>query len=170
MMTQTRMLLIFLLAICFGQLQAAPIICGSDGQASVKSSESAEVTPKPSEVNQFLHNVQCTLEKAKPWIEDLETEAKRLEETAKRVGLSIVNRFGDLIDSLLSTVGNRKPSAGADPGKPTTLATPTESTERDAVADADVELGQVTHSTESPANGLAPNEAENEITNQEPLK
>lgn len=170
MMTQTRILLLFLLSLCIGQLQAAPIICGSDAQASVKSTDAAEVTPKPNEVNQFLHNVQCTLEKAKPWIDDLETEAKRLEETAKRVGLSIVTRFGDLIDTLLGTVGDRKRIASADSAKITTPATPSENPERDVVPATDLELGQVTHSTESPTNGLAPNEAENEITNVEPLK
>ncbi|XP_064555176.1 uncharacterized protein LOC135440098 [Drosophila montana] len=161
-------ILLPMLLLCIGKLQAAPIICGTDVQGSVKASEDSGATPRPSEVNQFLHNVQCTLEKAKPWIEDLETEAKRLEETAKRVGLSIVHRFGNLIETLLGTVANRPPSAGADATQATTPMTPSENT--DPNAPINVELVQVTHSEEPPLSSLAPNEEENEITNIEPLK
>ncbi|EDW65763.1 uncharacterized protein [Drosophila virilis] len=169
-MMMAHILMLPMLLLCIGQLQAAPIICGTDGQASVKTSEESGATPRPSEVNQFLHNVQCTLEKAKPWIEDLETEAKRLEETAKRVGLSIVHRFGNLIDTLLGAVANRPPSAGADATQATTPMTLSENTDSNVTAPINVELAQVTHSAEPPLSSPAPNEEENEIINIELLK
>ncbi|XP_034123362.1 uncharacterized protein LOC117580775 [Drosophila guanche] len=79
------------LCLCLGQLQAAAILCGTE----VKSLEdSATTTPKPhSEVTKFVHSVQCTLEKAKPWIENIEKEAKLLEEKARDVTRSLLQRI-----------------------------------------------------------------------------
>lgn len=149
-----RALLLLLLSWGVQQLWAAPIICGDD--ATAKSGSDVNITEpatttKPSEINQFLHNMQCTLEKAKPWIDDLEKEAKRLEETAKRVGLSIVHRFGDLMDSLLGAAANRIPNgAGEDATATTTTtssATPTVHIE--AISEAD-QLLESSSSTKSP--------------------
>ncbi|EDW00530.1 uncharacterized protein LOC6564560 [Drosophila grimshawi] len=167
MMTRATLPLLLLMIISqVAQLLAAPIMCGTDETepSQVKSVEeqSTTTTPKPSEVNQFLHNVQCTLEKAKPWIEDLEKEAKRLEETAKRVGLSIVHRFGNLMDSILGAAANRIPSVTTT----TTIMPPSSSTststERDLLAAISQEPEQLTPSTESPL--------DNEIINVEPIK
>ncbi|KAH8416487.1 hypothetical protein KR222_005528, partial [Zaprionus bogoriensis] len=162
-MTQTRMgmglglgLTLLLFSLCMEQLLAAPIICGDDADAAAKAAKAkseedqaaggadgatteAVTTPKPSELNQFLHNMQCTLEKAKPWIEDLEKEAKRLEETAKRVGLSIVHRFGDLMDSFLGAAANRRPGTGDVISSTTTATTSTEgpTVHIEAISEAD---------------------------------
>uniref|UniRef100_A0A1I8NTB6 Uncharacterized protein n=1 Tax=Stomoxys calcitrans TaxID=35570 RepID=A0A1I8NTB6_STOCA len=51
-------------------------------------------------LNKFLHKIQCSLEKAKPWIDELEQETKRLEEAAKILGIGILNSFGDFINKL----------------------------------------------------------------------
>lgn len=159
-MTHTRLspllALLLLLSVCLDQLLAAPIICGDDAVAAAKADSDgatteAATTTKPSELNQFLHNMQCTLEKAKPWIDDLEKEAKRLEETAKRVGLSIVHRFGDLMDSLLGAAANRRPNstsnATATDAAPSSSPTPTVHIE--AITEAD-QLLESSSSTKLP--------------------
>ncbi|XP_039960409.1 uncharacterized protein LOC126758799 [Bactrocera neohumeralis] len=58
-----------------------------------------------SQVTQFLQTVQDTLEKAKPWVVELEKEAKRLEETAKRFGEGVIRGLGSFVDRLIG-VGN----------------------------------------------------------------
>lgn len=55
----------------------------------------------PVSINKLFHNIQCTLEKAKPWVDELQQEAKRLEEAAKLLGLGILNSFGDFVDKLV---------------------------------------------------------------------
>ena len=52
-------------------------------------------------LNKLFHSIQCTLEKAKPWVADLQQEAKRLEEAAKILSLGIVNAFGEFVDKLV---------------------------------------------------------------------
>lgn len=52
------------------------------------------------DINKFLHKIQCSLEKAKPWVNELQQEAKRLEEAAKRLGIGILNSFGEFINKL----------------------------------------------------------------------
>ncbi|XP_036320250.1 uncharacterized protein LOC118734652 [Rhagoletis pomonella] len=54
-----------------------------------------------SQVTQFLQTVQDTLEKAKPWVVELEKEAKRLEETAKRFGEGVIRGLGSFVDRLI---------------------------------------------------------------------
>lgn len=153
------LLLVLLLSLGVEQLWAAPIICGDDASAAVAAKSESEgvtteaptTTTKPSEINQFLHNMQCTLEKAKPWIDDLEKEAKRLEETAKRVGLSIVHRFGDLMDSLLGAAANRKPNgAGEETGTATATSNATPIVHIEAITEADQKLLESSSSTQSP--------------------
>ncbi|XP_034661833.1 uncharacterized protein LOC117897222 [Drosophila subobscura] len=79
------------LCLCLGQLQAAAILCGTEAKSL---EDSATTTPKPhSEVTKFVHSVQCTLEKAKPWIENIEKEAKLLEEKARDVTRSLLQRI-----------------------------------------------------------------------------
>lgn len=150
--------LLLLLSLSLDQLLAAPIICGDDAVAAAKAdtdgaTTEVATTTKPSELNQFLHNMQCTLEKAKPWIDDLEKEAKRLEETAKRVGLSIVHRFGDLMDSLLGAAANRRPNGTSDAtateAAPSSSATPTPTVHIEAITEAD-QLLESSASTKSP--------------------
>lgn len=155
-------LLLLLLSLGVEQLWAAPIICGDDASAAVAAKSESEgvtteapTTSKPSEINQFLHNMQCTLEKAKPWIDDLEKEAKRLEETAKRVGLSIVHRFGDLMDSLLGAAANRKPNGAGEEAGTTSTSTSTTSNATptvhiEAITEADQKLLESSSSTQSP--------------------
>lgn len=158
-MNHSLLALLLLLSVGLDQLLAAPIICGEDAVAAAKAvgvTTEAATTTKPSELNQFLHNMQCTLEKAKPWIDDLEKEAKRLEETAKRVGLSIVHRFGDLMDSLLGAAANRRPNGTSDATATETAisssATPTPSGHTvhiEAITEAD-QLLESSASTNSP--------------------
>lgn len=84
----------------FGQLQAASIVCGSEGKALDGDVEVVTTTPSPSEVNKFVHSLQCTLEKAKPWIANIEKEAKILEEKARDVTRSLFQRFNMLVTVL----------------------------------------------------------------------
>lgn len=59
-------------------------------------------------LKKIFHNIQCTLEKAKPWVAELQQEAKRLEEAAKLLGLGILNSFGQFVDKLVEeTVDNK---------------------------------------------------------------
>ncbi|XP_017492265.1 PREDICTED: uncharacterized protein LOC108380406 [Rhagoletis zephyria] len=58
-----------------------------------------------SQVTQFLQTVQDTLEKAKPWVVELEKEAKRLEETAKRFGEGVIRGLGSFVDRLIGGGG-----------------------------------------------------------------
>ncbi|KAM7350691.1 uncharacterized protein ACRADG_009202 [Cochliomyia hominivorax] len=55
-------------------------------------------------LNKLFHNIQCTLEKAKPWVAELQQEAKRLEEAAKLLGLGILNSFGEFVDKLVDDI------------------------------------------------------------------
>ncbi|XP_030379721.1 putative uncharacterized protein DDB_G0281733 [Scaptodrosophila lebanonensis] len=183
---------LLLLLLCIGQLQGAAIICGSNGNPSgaAKASSTGDVdgesttvasaTKPSSEVNQFLHNVQCTLEKAKPWIEDLEKEAKRLEETAKRVGLSIINRFGDLMDTLLGAA-NKRPTLSAN-GTSTSTSTSSSSSPNPSEdksdcgtsTEAHVEQMMVTAQSPPPLPPLISlddaNDSDNEISIVEPAE
>ncbi|XP_046802493.1 uncharacterized protein LOC111683183 [Lucilia cuprina] len=70
------------------------------------SSEDYNINSKNKEgnknsLNKLFHNIQCTLEKAKPWVAELKQEAKRLEEAAKLLGLGILNSFGEFVDKLV---------------------------------------------------------------------
>lgn len=84
--------------------------------ANEKSSENREIATNPihttyestvgsttasSDVKQFFQTVQCTLEKAKPWVEEIEKEAKRLEESAKRFGEGVINKFSHFMEKLI---------------------------------------------------------------------
>ncbi|KAH8394001.1 hypothetical protein KR200_011278 [Drosophila serrata] len=85
----------------FGQLQAASIVCGGEAKALEGGDlETLTTTPSPSEVNKFVHSLQCTLEKAKPWIANIEKEAKILEEKARDVTRSLFQRFNMLVTVL----------------------------------------------------------------------
>ncbi|XP_053947828.1 uncharacterized protein LOC128856548 [Anastrepha ludens] len=65
-----------------------------------------------SQVTQFLQTVQDTLEKAKPWVVEIEKEAKRLEETAKRFGEGVIRGLGSFVDRLIGVGhGGVKPTS-----------------------------------------------------------
>ncbi|KAH8317091.1 hypothetical protein KR074_010109 [Drosophila pseudoananassae] len=90
---------LFLFGLCLiGQLQAAAIVCGSEAKSAAEEADAT--TPSPSEVNKFVLSVQCTLEKAKPWIANIEKEAKLLEEKARDVTRSLFQRFNMLVSVL----------------------------------------------------------------------
>ncbi|XP_017850802.1 uncharacterized protein LOC108605552 [Drosophila busckii] len=173
-------LLLFVICSAVGQLQAAAIICSGAGGAELdaaaavaaKAADGSDASdamttpkPKPSEVNQFLHSVQCTLEKAKPWIEDLEKEAKRLEETAKRVGLSIVHRFGSIMDTLLGAAVNRprpiiSSNSNSDDSSSSCCSSSSASPSSTVASES---TSEAKPSTDSPINIVTGNEADNEI-------
>ncbi|KAH8272777.1 hypothetical protein KR026_011222 [Drosophila bipectinata] len=93
------MTVLFLFGLCLiGQLQAAAIVCGSEAKSAAEEADTT--TPSPSEVNKFVLSVQCTLEKAKPWIANIEKEAKLLEEKARDVTRSLFQRFNMLVSVL----------------------------------------------------------------------
>ncbi|KAH8346046.1 hypothetical protein KR084_009032 [Drosophila pseudotakahashii] len=87
------------LLLFFGQLQAASIVCGSEAKSAgdSDSDSSSMTTPSPSEVNKFVHSLQCTLEKAKPWIANIEKEAKIIEERARDMTRLLFNRINMLV-------------------------------------------------------------------------
>ncbi|EDX02884.1 uncharacterized protein LOC6525956 [Drosophila yakuba] len=109
-MTNSLTIAVFLASLClfasFGQMRAASIVCGSEA----KSAEDADsvTTPSPSEVNKFVHSLQCTLEKAKPWIANIEKEAKILEEKARDVTRSLFQRINKLVNVLASPANSEK--------------------------------------------------------------
>ncbi|XP_022232964.2 uncharacterized protein LOC111081260 [Drosophila obscura] len=118
LMTNTQMYLsagiVVCLCLCLGQLQAAAILCGTEA----KSLEDSATTPKPpSEVTKFVHSVQCTLEKAKPWIENIEKEAKLLEEKARDVTRSLLQRI-TLFVNVLTLPKPEKPEQAEQPEQP----------------------------------------------------
>lgn len=57
--------------------------------------------PLDKDIHKFINTIQCTLEKAKPLVTDLQKEVKRLEEAAKNLGLGIINTFGAFVDRLV---------------------------------------------------------------------
>ncbi|XP_017055212.1 uncharacterized protein LOC108097451 [Drosophila ficusphila] len=103
--------LVFLGSLCLfvGVVQAASIECGSEA----KSAEDSVTTPSPSEVNKFVHSLQCTLEKAKPWIANIEKEAKILEEKARDVTRSLFQRINMLVN-VLAQPGNSEKDKNKD--------------------------------------------------------
>ncbi|XP_037823723.1 uncharacterized protein LOC119612076 [Lucilia sericata] len=96
-------------------VDTAAVICSEDKPTidlaerktdADNSSEEYNVDSKNKEenknsLNKLFHNIQCTLEKAKPWVAELQQEAKRLEEAAKLLGLGILNSFGEFVDKLV---------------------------------------------------------------------
>ncbi|XP_055845829.1 uncharacterized protein LOC129911872 [Episyrphus balteatus] len=84
------LILCYLMVELLPSIQAAAVICS---EASKQES---------SEVNKFFSKVQCTLEKAKPLVEEIEKEAKQLEERAKKFGESVINKFTRLMERLLT--------------------------------------------------------------------
>lgn len=106
---------IFLLLKDVGNVQAAAITC-SNSKPTVEladykttadnSTEDYDVNNKnrgrnKNSLNQLIHNIQCSLEKAKPWVAEMQQEANRLEEAAKLLGLGILNSFGQFVDKLV---------------------------------------------------------------------
>lgn len=67
----------------------------------------------------FLHSVQCSLEKVKPWAEELEHEVRRIEETAKRISFGILQSFGKFFDKLVNI--DQKTVKKPSPKPPTTI-------------------------------------------------
>lgn len=102
---------IFLLLKDMAKVQAAALICSdnkpsleiADHKANVDNNSTEEYDREGSinSLNKIFHSLQCTLEKAKPWVAELQQEAKRLEEAAKILGLGILNSFGDFVDKLV---------------------------------------------------------------------
>lgn len=105
-MTNSVVVVLFLGLCLIGQLQAAAIVCGSEAKSAAE--EAHATTPSPSEVNKFVLSVQCTLEKAKPWIANIEKEAKLLEEKARDVTRSLFQRFNMLVSVLTQDKDNNK--------------------------------------------------------------
>uniref|UniRef100_A0A1B0ADJ9 Protein TsetseEP domain-containing protein n=1 Tax=Glossina pallidipes TaxID=7398 RepID=A0A1B0ADJ9_GLOPL len=89
-------IVIFCLAI--EESQTASIVC--DENYKVNKTESADNKG----IKNFLHSIQCSLEKAKPWMDELEQEAKRLEAAAKRLGFGILHTFGEFMDKLVGDI------------------------------------------------------------------
>lgn len=57
-------------------------------------------TPSTSQqLTNIIKEVQCTLEKTN-WLSQLEKEAKRLEETAKKIGLGFLNSVSKFVSAL----------------------------------------------------------------------
>lgn len=106
---------IFLLLKDITKVQAAALICSdnkptvdlADHKANVENNNTVEYKidndreGNINSLNKIFHSLQCTLEKAKPWVAELQQEAKRLEEAAKILGLGILNSFGDFVDKLV---------------------------------------------------------------------
>ncbi|XP_017063974.1 uncharacterized protein LOC108103120 [Drosophila eugracilis] len=111
-MTNSLTIAVFLASLCllatFGQMQAASIVCGSEAKSAEDSDTDSVTTPSPSEVNKFVHSLQCTLEKAKPWIANIEKEAKILEEKARDVTRSLFQRINMLVNVLALPVNSEK--------------------------------------------------------------
>ncbi|KAH8298737.1 hypothetical protein KR018_007340 [Drosophila ironensis] len=107
-MTNSLIVLLCLWLCCLGQLQAAAIVCGPESRSTEEPGAEATTTPSPSEVNKFVHSLQCTLEKAKPWIANIEKEAKLLEEKARDVTRSLFQRFNMLV-TVLTQDKEKKP-------------------------------------------------------------
>eukprot|EP00099_Drosophila_melanogaster_P010756 NP_001285066.1 uncharacterized protein Dmel_CG9689, isoform B [Drosophila melanogaster] len=133
-MTNSLTIAVFLASLCLfascGQMQAASIVCGSEA----KSAEDGDsvTTPSTSEVNKFVHSLQCTLEKAKPWIANIEKEAKILEEKARDATISLFQRINKLVNVLASPVKFEKDKEKdkdeqKEPEEVTTTTTPSTS-------------------------------------------
>lgn len=108
----------FLLLKDVGHVQAAAVLC-PESKPTVDLADHKALTDNSTEeydvnnnnnnnregnknsLNKLFHNIQCTLEKAKPWVAELQQEAKRLEEAAKLLGLGILNSFGEFVDKLV---------------------------------------------------------------------
>ncbi|XP_016954445.1 uncharacterized protein LOC108027513 [Drosophila biarmipes] len=156
-MTNSLILAVFLasLCLCFGQLQAASIVCGSEAKSARDpgSDSDAATTPSPSEVNKFVHSLQCTLEKAKPWIANIEKEAKLLEEKARDVTRSLFQRVSMLVNVLALPANSEKDKNKEPEGEATssTAAEPSSTSEPSSSAKSDLKE-ELTTSSPTPGN------------------
>lgn len=93
-------------------VQSAALICAdTDVNVNDKPDHKVHLEPDNSNeevrkgnknsLNKLFTSIQCTLEKAKPWLAELQQETKRLEEAAKVLSLGIVNAFGQFVDKLV---------------------------------------------------------------------
>ncbi|KAH8303364.1 hypothetical protein KR059_009322 [Drosophila kikkawai] len=152
-MTNSLAIVVTLWLCLFGQLQAASIVCGSEAKALDGGDvETLTTTPSPSEVNKFVHSLQCTLEKAKPWIANIEKEAKILEEKARDVTRSLFQRFNMLVTVL------------------TLPATTNSHTEKDKIKDQEEVTSSTTIVTEAAeeSSSSPKNELKEEVTTSSP--
>ncbi|KAI9590198.1 hypothetical protein GQX74_008366 [Glossina fuscipes] len=90
---------IIILCLAVEQTETASIVC-DDSNYKVNKTENADNKG----IKNFLHSIQCSLEKAKPWMDELEQEAKRLEAAAKRLGFGILHTFGEFMDKLVGDI------------------------------------------------------------------
>uniref|UniRef100_W8BPG2 Uncharacterized protein n=1 Tax=Ceratitis capitata TaxID=7213 RepID=W8BPG2_CERCA len=202
---QISTLLTFALLTCVVSLTNAAVICIDessldkvhDGKVNERQSNEDGITLNStdlstaatngtqhgqSQVTQFLQTVQDTLEKAKPWVFEMEKEAKRLEETAKRFGEGVIRGLGKFVDRLIGTAngngsgsgnGAAKPNSGDEPSttnplettntdeKQSDMATSTAS----AVAVAEVAVEAAAAAAATAAGAV--DDAENEISGQQ---
>ncbi|XP_011185349.2 uncharacterized protein LOC105213932 [Zeugodacus cucurbitae] len=119
-----------------------------------------------SQVTKFLQTVQDTLEKAKPWVVELEKEAKRLEQTAKRFGEGVIRGLGSFVDRLIgvgNSSGGPKPTRHEQPSTTSPLHTSTTDDNKSDIATttATAVVSEVVADVSAIAS--AADEAENEI-------
>lgn len=120
-----------------------------------------------SQVTQFLQTVQDTLEKAKPWVVEIEKEAKRLEETAKRFGEGVIRGLGNFVDRLIGVgngSGGLKPTRHEQPSTTNPLHTSTmdDKTSDIPTTTAKAVVAEVVAETSTVATAV--DDAENEIS------
>ncbi|XP_004521637.1 uncharacterized protein LOC101462800 [Ceratitis capitata] len=204
---QISTLLTFALLTCVVSLTNAAVICIDessldkvhDGKVNERQSNEDGITLNStdlstaatngtqhgqSQVTQFLQTVQDTLEKAKPWVFEMEKEAKRLEETAKRFGEGVIRGLGKFVDRLIGTAngngsgsgsgsGAAKPNSGDEPSTTNPLETTnTDEKQSDmatstASAVAVAEVAVEAAAAAAAADAGAVDDAENEISGQQ---
>lgn len=80
-----------------------------EGNSQKHSNENQPETEDNNEVNNLFHKIQCSLERVKPWMNELQQEAKRLQEAATLLGSGIINSFGAFINKLAEDEPSLKP-------------------------------------------------------------
>lgn len=91
------------LVIFAGSAYAAP----SCNQTELQEKDSNSTAPPTAsqQLTSIIREVQCTLEKTN-WLSELEKEAKRLEENAKKIGLGFLNSVSNFVSSLAEPAAN----------------------------------------------------------------
>lgn len=71
----------------------------------IERDSNSTATPTASQqLSNIIREVQCTLEKTN-WLTELEKEAKRLEENAKKIGLGFLNSVSSFVSALTEPAG-----------------------------------------------------------------
>ncbi|XP_037937626.1 uncharacterized protein LOC119671162 [Teleopsis dalmanni] len=72
----------------------------AESDTSTKAPE-VVTTDEFSEVKQFFQTIQKTIEKTKPWMEEIGKETKRLEVSVKRISDGFIGTLNDFVDRLI---------------------------------------------------------------------